>query len=677
MPFKKELDMSQTLTSNYPAIILILLIILLLFGRGRISRRIGWVSQRIKDFKKGSQKNLQSKGFKKGFQKNLLSFEDYQKTYEQSISDPDLYWQEQAQTVDWLTPFSKVKEVSFDADNHRLTWFPDGVLNACYNCVDRHLKKRGQCTAITWVGNRPGESATLTYAELHDQVCRLANGLRHKGVKKGDVVTIYMPNRPETAVAMLACARIGAIHHLVFDGLPAAELRERLQELHCQYIITASVTERGEDTTFLKKQVNQACTGLDFIKCCVVVKNADNGELLSDSRDVWYHELVERSSAQSEIEPMSAQDPLFIAFWPTSLGKNKAFIYNTGGYLVGAITSYKTLFRVKDNDVFWATSNMAWIAGHTYLLYGPLLSGHHTLIFDGIPTYPDCSRYWQIIDEHKVTHFYTSPTAIRALMKAGHQWLDTTHRKSLKMLISIGEFLSPNAWRWYSEAVGHAKLPVVVTWLDPELGSAVLASFYSPSTIKPACAGGPLFAMKPVLMNETSQQPDTSNNAEGVLCLAEPWPTQASTIYQDHQTFFDTYFKPYPGFYFTEDALRRDEDGEYWVVGPLADTIHVEGHRLGTFEIECALTQHDKVDEAAVVAVQHKKKGEGIHAFVVLSDDTNDNHDELKSEISIHLVKELGELYRPEAITVMPSLPKTHSGKTGRIKRDMLREIQA
>ena len=597
-----------------------------------------------------------------------LSPADYQRMYQQSVEHPDTFWAEQATTfLDWSRPWQQVQHA--DLNTGEASWFKGGELNVSYNCIDRHLKERGDQIALIWEGDNPGESAEITYKKLHHNVARLANVLKSRGVKKGDRVCIYMPMIPEAAYAMLACTRIGAVHSVVFGGFSPDALRDRILDADCRTVITADEGVRGGKYVALKKNVDKALQSCPNVSTVLVVERSQGDVEWIEGRDIWYHDAVRGMSADCPPEPMDAEDPLFILYTSGSTGKPKGVLHTTGGYLLQAAMTFKHVFDYQDQEIFWCTADVGWVTGHSYIVYGPLANGATTLIFEGVPNYPDASRFWQVIDKHQVNIFYTAPTALRALMREGSGPLQSTSRESLRVLGSVGEPINPEAWEWYFHQVGKERCPIVDTWWQTETGGIMLSPLISASHLKPGCATRPLFGVQPVLLDE--QGKEIIGAGSGVLAIKASWPGQIRSIYGDQQRMVETYFKPYPGYYFTGDGARRDEDGDYWITGRVDDVLNVSGHRIGTAEVESALVLHDSIAEAAVVGYPHDVKGMGIYAFVTPMKGVETN-DALKKELLAHVAQEIGSFAKPELIQWAPALPKTRSGK---IMRRILRKI--
>ncbi len=605
------------------------------------------------------------------FKKNAaIDLARYKSMYEASVSSPETFWAEQANTfLTWQQPWTQV--VKSDLKKGEVAWFVDGKLNVSVNCIDRHLPARANQTAIIWEGDDPSEDQFITYQELHDQVCRLANALRERGVKKGDRVCIYMPMIPEAAYAMLACTRVGAIHSIVFGGFSPEALKDRIQDADCRVVITADEGLRGGKRVPLKKNTDLALAQCPNVHTCIVVKRTGGDIAWHDSRDFWYEELVARQPNDATPEVMDSEDPLFILYTSGSTGKPKGVLHTTGGYLLQAAMTHKYVFDYQDGDVYWCTADVGWVTGHSYIVYGPLANGATTLMFEGVPTYPDASRCWQVIDKHGVNSFYTAPTAIRALMGAGDDYVTKTSRATLKVLGSVGEPINPEAWEWYYRVVGDSRCPIMDTWWQTETGAHMLTPLPGAIDLKPGSATVPFFGVQPVLLDADGKE--VVGAGEGNLCIKAAWPSQIRTVFGDHQRCIDTYYSTYPGYYFTGDGARRDADGYYWITGRVDDVINVSGHRMGTAEVESALVLHDKVAEAAVVGYPHDIKGQGIYAYVTLMDGEHPT-DELKKELLALVVKEIGAIARPDVIQWAPGLPKTRSGK---IMRRILRKIAA
>ena len=597
-----------------------------------------------------------------------LSQDDYQRLYRQSIEQPDTFWAEQAKGfLDWITPWHTVQQS--DIKTGAAQWFAGGQLNVSYNCIDRHLAQRADQPAFIWEGDDPTKSSKITYRQLHENVSRLANVLKSRGVKKGDRVCIYMPMIPEAAYAMLACTRIGAVHSVVFGGFSPDALRDRILDADCRTVITADEGVRGGKPVALKQNVDKALASCPNVSTVLVVERTGASVNWNEGRDLKYQAALEAASDNCPPEPMDAEDPLFILYTSGSTGKPKGVLHTTGGYLLQAAITFKYVLDYQEGEVFWCTADVGWVTGHSYIVYGPLANGATSLMFEGIPSYPDSSRFWQVIDKHQVNIFYTAPTALRALMREGHGPLESTSRASLRLLGSVGEPINPEAWDWYFNAVGEQRCPIVDTWWQTETGGIMLSPLVSAQRIKPGCATQPMFGVQPVLLDE--QGKEISGAGSGVLAIKSSWPGQIRSVYGDPQRMIDTYFKPYPGYYFTGDGARRDEDGDYWITGRIDDVINVSGHRIGTAEVESALVLHDQVAEAAVVGYPHDVKGQGIYAFVTPMNGVEPS-DALKKHLLDLVSKEIGSFAKPELIQWAPALPKTRSGK---IMRRILRKI--
>jgi acetyl-CoA synthetase len=593
----------------------------------------------------------------------------YRELYAASIRDPEAFWGEHGKRIDWFTPFTKVKNTSFARDNVSIKWFEDGTTNVSYNCIDRHLAKRGDQTAIIWEGDDPALSRHITYRELHQQVCKFANVLKTLGVKKGDRVTIYLPMIPETAFAMLACARVGAMHSVVFGGFSPDSLASRLKDAASTVLITADEGFRGGRRIALKANADIAADKAGGVKHMVVVQRSGGKVAMQEGRDIWYHDAMAEAPAECLAERMNAEDPLFILYTSGSTGVPKGVLHTTGGYLVFVSMTHHYVFDYHDGDIYWCTADVGWVTGHSYIVYGPLANGATTLMFEGVPNYPDESRFWQVVDKHKVNIFYTAPTAIRALMQKGEGPVKTTSRASLRLLGTVGEPINPEAWEWYHRVVGDNRCPVVDTWWQTETGGILITPLPGATALKPGSATRPFFGVVPEVVDADGKVLEGA--CEGNLVLADSWPGQMRTVYGDHQRFVDTYFSAYPNKYFTGDGCRRDEDGYYWITGRVDDVINVSGHRLGTAEVESALVAHPKVSEAAVVGYPHDIKGQGIYAYITLMAGEEWN-DELRRELVAWVRKEIGAIASPDLLQFAPSLPKTRSGK---IMRRILRKI--
>jgi len=593
----------------------------------------------------------------------------YAEWYDRSVKDPDGFWGEHGKRLDWIKPYTKVRDVSYTGDVH-IRWYEDGTLNVAANCLDRHLATRGDKTAILWEGDDPNEHKAITYRELHDQVCRFSNVLIDLGVKKGDRVTIYLPMIPEAAVAMLACARIGAIHSIVFGGFSPDALAGRVQDCGSNLIITSDEGLRGGRKVPLKANVDVALETCWSVKNVVVVKRTGGNIHMVPGRDHWYHDLVNDAAPHHKAVELSAEDPLFILYTSGSTGKPKGVLHTMGGYLVYASMTHQYIFDVKEDDVYWCTADVGWVTGHSYIVYGPLANGATTLMFEGVPTYPDVTRFWQVVDKHQVTIFYTAPTAIRALMREGEEIVkEKSKRTSLRLLGSVGEPINPEAWLWYHRVVGEGRCPIVDTWWQTETGGILISPLPGATDLKPGSATRPFFGIEPLLVDAEGKVLDGAT--EGNLCIANSWPGQMRTVYGDHERFVQTYFSTYKGLYFTGDGCRRDEDGYYWITGRVDDVINVSGHRMGTAEVESALVAHAKVAEAAVVGYPHDLKGQGIYAYVTLVTGEEPS-EELRKELIAWVRREIGPIASPDLIQWAPGLPKTRSGK---IMRRILRKI--
>ncbi|HVV65658.1 MAG TPA: acetate--CoA ligase [Rhizomicrobium sp.] len=600
----------------------------------------------------------------------LIDRAKYEEMYARSVKTPDAFWAEQAQRLDWIKPFAKVKNVSWDPNNLFIKWFEDGQLNVSANCIDRHLPKRAKQTAIIWEPDDPNAAARhITYEELHREVCKFANVLKARGAKKGDRVTIYLPMIPEAAYAMLACARIGAIHSVIFAGFSPDSIAGRILDCDSAIVVTSDEGMRGGRPIPLKQNVDLALTQCPDVKTVIVVKHTGTKVLMHAPRDVWYHDAAAKVSADCPAEAMNAEDPLFILYTSGSTGKPKGVLHTSGGYLMYAAFTHQYVFDYHDGEVFWCTADVGWVTGHSYIVYGPLANGATTLMFEGVPNYPSTSRFWEVIDRHKVTIFYTAPTAIRALMRDGEAPVKRTSRKSLRLLGSVGEPINPEAWLWYYNVVGERRCPIVDTWWQTETGGILISPLPGATDLKPGSATKPLFGIRPQLVDSDGRV--IEGPGSGNLVLLDSWPGQMRTVYGDHQRFVDTYFKTYRGKYFTGDGCRRDEDGYYWITGRVDDVINVSGHRLGTAEVESALVEDRRVAEAAVVGFPHDIKGQGIYAFVTLKVGQAPS-DALAEELKQHVSRHLSPIARPDVIQFAPGLPKTRSGK---IMRRILRKI--
>ena len=599
----------------------------------------------------------------------FIDRETYERMYAQAAADPDTFWQREARRIDWIKPFTKVKETSFNEADFGIKWFADGALNISANCVDRHLPARANDVAILWEGDDPSQSRTITYGELHEQVCRLANVLKSNGVRKGDRVTLYLPMIPEAAVAMLACCRIGAIHSIVFGGFSPDALAGRVQDCDARMVITADEGLRGGKIVPLKANVDEALTHCTSVDRVIVVKRTGGAIPMKEGRDIWYHDAVAQASPECAPEPMGAEDPLFILYTSGSTGKPKGVLHTTGGYLVWVSMTHQYIFDYRPGDIYWCAADIGWVTGHSYIVYGPLANGATTLMFEGVPNYPDFSRFWQVIDKYKVNMFYAAPTALRALMREGDDWVKKTSRASLRLLGSVGEPINPEAWLWYYHVVGDSRCPIVDTWWQTETGGAMITPLPGATDLKPGSATKPFFGVRPEIVDADGTPLEGA--CEGNLCILDSWPGQMRTVWGDHERFFQTYFTTYRGKYFTGDGCRRDADGYYWITGRVDDVINVSGHRMGTAEVESALVAHAKVAEAAVVGMPHEIKGQGIYAYVTLNAG-EEGSDPLRKELVQWVRHEIGPIATPDAIQFAPGLPKTRSGK---IMRRILRKI--
>lgn len=599
-----------------------------------------------------------------------INKENYQEMYRESVDDPEKFWAKQAtEFLTWETPWQTVCD--YDFGKGEAAWFEGGKLNVSVNCIDRHLAKRSDQTALIWEGDEPTEDKKITYRELHNKVSRLGNILRQRGVKKGDRVCIYMPMIPEAAYAMLACARIGAVHSVVFGGFSPDALKDRILDSDCQVVITADQGYRGGKIVPLKDNVDRALQSCPEVHTCLVVERAKGKVKWNEGRDIWYHQAIEDVPSHCSPEMMDAEDPLFVLYTSGSTGKPKGVVHTTGGYLLMTAMSHKYTFDYKDGDVYWCTADVGWVTGHSYIVYGPLCNGGISLMFEGVPTYPDASRFWQIIDKHQVNQFYTAPTAIRALMGAGNDFVNKTSRKSLKLLGTVGEPINPEAWEWYYQTIGGSRCPVVDTWWQTETGAHMLTPLPGATDLKPGSATLPFFGVEPILLDTEGDQ--IEGEGEGLLMIKSSWPSQIRTVYGDHKRCIETYFSAYPGYYFTGDGARRDADGYYWITGRVDDVLNVSGHRMGTAEVESALVLHESIAEAAVVGYPHDIKGQGIYCYVTPM--TNIEPDAaLKKELVALCVKEIGPIAKPDIIQWAPGLPKTRSGK---IMRRILRKVAA
>ena len=599
-----------------------------------------------------------------------INKEKYEDMYQESVESPDSFWEKQAaEFLDWSVKWEQVYSADFSKGHS--TWFLGGKLNVTANCIDRHLDNRGDQTAIIWEGDDPSEHKKISYKELHEHVSKMGNVLRQRNVKKGDRVCIYMPMIPEAAYAMLACARIGAVHSVVFGGFSPEALKDRILDSDCQVIITADEGYRGGKTVPLKENTNKALESCPRVHTCLVIQRTSGDIDWLEGRDVWYHDASNNVSSECHPEIMDSEDPLFILYTSGSTGKPKGVMHTTAGYLLMSAMSHKYTFDYKEGDIYWCTADVGWITGHSYIVYGPLCNGGTTLMFEGVPTYPDASRFWQVIDKHQVNQFYTAPTAIRALMGAGDSYVEKTSRESLKLLGTVGEPINPEAWEWYHRVVGDSRCPIVDTWWQTETGAHMLTPLPGVTELKPGSATHPFFGVQPILLD--SEGSEIKGEGEGLLMIKASWPSQIRSVYGDHQRCVDTYFSPYPGYYFTGDGAKRDADGYYWITGRVDDVLNVSGHRMGTAEVESALVLHNKISEAAVVGCPHEIKGQGIYCFVTPMAGI-DPDEQLRLELIALCVQEIGPIAKPDFIQWAPGLPKTRSGK---IMRRILRKVAA
>ena len=598
-----------------------------------------------------------------------IDSDNYEKMYAESITNPDVFWNTHGKRIDWIKPYTKISNVSYKKENLHIKWYEDGTLNASSNCLDRHLKTKGNQTAIIWEGDDPKDSKHITYNELYKDVCKFSNVLKTVGAQKGDLITIYMPMIPEATIAMLACTRIGAIHSVVFGGFSPDALAGRIQDCNSTIIITADEGVRGGKIIPLKSNVDEAITKAKMCKTSIVVKRTGGNINWIEGQDVWYHEEMQQASSECIPTEMNAEDPMFILYTSGSTGKPKGVLHTTGGYMVYASMTHHYVFDYHENEIYWCTADVGWVTGHSYIVYGPLSNGATTLMFEGVPNYPDVSRFWQIVDKHKVNIFYTAPTAIRALMAAGDDPVKKTNRSSLRILGSVGEPINPEAWNWYNNIIGNGKCPIVDTWWQTETGGILITPLPGVTDTKPGSATKPFFGIQPVLVDNENNE--LNGPSEGNLCINMSWPGQMRTVFGDHERFIDTYFSTFPGRYFSGDGCRRDEDGYFWITGRVDDVINVSGHRMGTAEVESALVAHPDVAEAAVVGYPHDIKGQGIYAYVTINIDISPS-DRLLDELKKWVRKEIGPIATPDLIQFAPGLPKTRSGK---IMRRILRKI--
>ncbi|MDC0110186.1 acetate--CoA ligase [Alphaproteobacteria bacterium] len=598
-----------------------------------------------------------------------IDSDNYEKMYSESITNPDMFWKTHGKRIDWIKPYTKISNVSYKKEDLHIKWYEDGTLNASSNCLDRHLKTKGNQTAIIWEGDDPKDSKHITYNELYEDVCKFSNVLKTVGAKKGDLITIYMPMIPEATIAMLACTRIGAIHSVVFGGFSPDALAGRIKDCNSTIIITADEGVRGGKIIPLKSNVDEAITKAKMCKTSIVVKRTGGNINWIEGQDVWYHEEMQQASSECIPTEMNAEDPMFILYTSGSTGKPKGVLHTTGGYMVYASMTHHYVFDYHENEIYWCTADVGWVTGHSYIVYGPLSNGATTLMFEGVPNYPDVSRFWQIVDKHKVNIFYTAPTAIRALMAAGDDPVKKTNRSSLRILGSVGEPINPEAWNWYNNIIGNGKCPIVDTWWQTETGGILITPLPGVTDTKPGSATKPFFGIQPVLVDNENNE--LNGPSEGNLCINMSWPGQMRTVFGDHERFIDTYFSTFPGRYFSGDGCRRDEDGYFWITGRVDDVINVSGHRMGTAEVESALVAHPDVAEAAVVGYPHDIKGQGIYAYVTINIDLSPS-DQLLDELKKWVRKEIGPIATPDLIQFAPGLPKTRSGK---IMRRILRKI--
>ncbi len=636
------------------------------------SKRSKLKKRKVKKLK-GNNKSVEKiyKVKSEWLKKAIVSKNVYEKKYNHSLKDNDGFWRKEGKRITWIKPYTKIKDVKYSASDVNIKWFYDGTLNASANCIDRHLKNNKDKTAIMWVGDDPKSQKKITYKQLHSEVCKIANGLKEIGVQKGDRVTIYLTMIPELAYTMLACARIGAIHSIIFGGFSPDSIAGRINDCDSDFVVTADEGVRGGKTIPLKSITDEALLNCPNVKKCVVVKRTGNDISWDSSRDVWYHDITKNVSSYCEPEEMSAEDPLFILYTSGSTGKPKGVLHTTGGYMVYASMTHQYIFNYKSKDIYWCTADIGWVTGHSYIIYGPLANGATTLMFEGIPTYPDSSRWWQIIDKYKVNIFYTAPTAIRALMREGDKPVKKTSRKTLKLLGTVGEPINPEAWEWYYKTIGDSRCPIVDTWWQTETGGILISPQTGAIDLKPGSATKPFYGIKPVIVDKEGKV--LKGEAQGRLCIAQSWPGQMRTVYGDHKRFIETYFSQFDGKYFTGDGCRRDKDGYYWITGRVDDVIIVSGHNLGTAEIESAFVAHPKVAEAAVVGYPHDIKGNGLYCYVTLNVGEKADGD-LERELKLWVRKQIGPIATPDLIHFSPGLPKTRSGK---IMRRILRKIAA
>ena len=637
----------------------------------KLSKKSKKKLRKIKKIKSLESKELVFRVPKKWSNSAYVNKNQYEKKYKLSIKDNEGFWEKEGKRIDWIKPYTKIKDIKYSKTDVRIKWYYDGILNASANCIDRHLRDKQNKTAIIWVGDDPNDSKLISYKQLHENVCKAANGLKEIGIKKGDRVTIYLTMIPELAYVMLACARIGAIHSIIFGGFSPDSISGRINDCKSDYIITADEGVRGGKIIPLKKIADEALMKCPDVKKCIVVKRTGNKINWVDDRDIWYHDIISNASNKCIPEEMNAEDPLFILYTSGSTGKPKGVLHTTGGYMVYTSMTHQYIFDYKKNDIFWCTADIGWVTGHSYIIYGPLSNGATTIMYEGVPNYPDSSRWWQIVDKYKVNIFYTAPTALRALMREGADPVKKTSRKTLKLLGTVGEPINPEAWLWYYKVVGDSRCPIVDTWWQTETGGILITPQPGAIDLKPGSATKPFYGIKPVIVDE--QGKILQGACSGKLCIADSWPGQMRTIYGDHQKFIDTYFSQFDGKYFTGDGCRRDEDDYYWITGRVDDVIIVSGHNLGTAEIESAFVAHPKVAEAAVVGYPHDIKGNGLYCYVTLNAGENPSG-ELERDLKLWVRKQIGPIATPDLIQFAPGLPKTRSGK---IMRRILRKIAA